>query len=60
MQVSDAQKSSGNGKDLPQIHVFIRWVGRNHTHLRRYYTRAVTKIGMRVRKPVKLSLMAVQ
>ena len=40
------QKSSGNGKDLLHLHVSTRWVGRNHTHLRRYYTCAVTQIGM--------------
>jgi hypothetical protein len=43
------QKSSGNGKDLLQIHVSIRWVGRNHTHLSRYNTCAVTQIGVGVR-----------
>jgi len=43
------QKSSGNGKNLLQIHVSTSWVGRNHTHARRYYTCAVTQIGVRVR-----------
>ena len=40
------QKSSGNGKDLLQIHVSTSWVGRNHTPVRRYYTCAVTQIGV--------------
>jgi hypothetical protein len=39
------QKSSGNGKDLIQIHVSTTWVGRDHTPVRRYYTCAVTQIG---------------
>ena len=39
-----AQKSSGNGKDLLQIHVSTRWVGRSYTPVRRYYTYAVTQI----------------
>ena len=38
------QKSSGNRKDLLQIHISIRLVGRNHTHLRRYYKCAVIQI----------------
>ena len=44
-----AQKSSGNGKDLLQIHVFTTGVGRNHTPVRRYNTCAVTQIGVTVR-----------
>ena len=41
-----SQKSSGNGKDLLQRHVSTTWVGRSHTHLRRYNTCAVTQIGV--------------
>ena len=41
-----SQKSSGNGKDLLQMHVSTRWVGRNHTPVRRYNTCAVTQIGV--------------
>ena len=40
------QKSSGNGKDLLQIHVSTSWVGRDYTPVRKYYTCAVTQIGM--------------
>jgi len=40
------QKSFGNGKDLLHIHVSTAWVGRNHTAVRRYYTCAVTQIGV--------------
>ena len=49
--MSDAQTSSGNGKDLLQIHASIGWVGKNHTHLRTYDTCVVTKIGVGVRWP---------
>ena len=41
-----SQKSSGNGKDLLQIHVSTTWVGRNHTPVRRYNTCVVTQIGV--------------
>ena len=40
------QKSSGNGKDLLQIHVSTTWIGRNHTPVGRYYTSAVKQIGL--------------
>ena len=43
------QKSSGNGKDLLQIHVSTTWVGRNHTPVCRYNTCGVTQIGVRGR-----------
>ena len=39
------QKSSGNGKGLLQMHVSTTWVARNHTHVGRYDTYAVTQIG---------------
>ena len=38
------QKSSGNLKDLLQIHVSTTWVGRNHTPVRRYNTCGFTQI----------------
>ena len=44
-----SQKSSGNGKDLLQIHASKTWVGRNHTPIRRYYTCGVTQIGLQDR-----------
>ena len=45
------QKSSGNGKDLIQIHVSTTLVGRNHVRVRRYYTFGVTQIGLQDRGP---------
>ena len=50
MHVSDAQKSYANEKDLLQIHVFMRWVRRNHTTVHRYYTCVLTQIDMGVRR----------
>jgi len=43
------QKSSGNGKNLIQLHVSIRWVGMNHPRCLRIYTQAVTQIGLQDR-----------
>ena len=58
--VSNAQKSSGNEKDLLQIHVSTTWVGRSLTPVRRHYTCAVTKIGVWIRQPSILSLFGVR
>ena len=38
------QKSSGNGKDLLQIHASTTWVGKNHNPVGRYFTSAVARI----------------
>ena len=55
-----SQKSSGNGKDLLQIHVPTAWVGRNHTPVLRYYTCAVTQIGGGVGNHRQLSCVPIQ
>ena len=39
-----SQKSSGNGKDLLQIHVATTLVGRNHTPVGRYLPSATARI----------------
>ena len=39
-----SQKSSGNGKDLLQIHVSTTLVGKSHTPVGRYFTSAVARI----------------